>query len=84
MGRPVKSKPVIRWGIEWNSSNRLDGERRFIVMRDLCPALFKSRREARAYRDEKYGYIKGRPDLKAEPHGWTLPRIVRVECRVVS
>jgi hypothetical protein len=30
------------------------------------------------YAEEKWGYIKKRDDLRAEPHGWRMPRAVRV------
>jgi len=43
------------------------------------PALFRTRRECRDYIKEKYGYIKNREDLREEPHGWRLPRPVKVE-----
>jgi hypothetical protein len=78
----MRSKPVVRWGLEWRSENRLDGKRRHLVMDNLMPALFTTRRAARAFRDKRYGYIAKAPDLRAEPHGWQLPRVVRVECRV--
>jgi hypothetical protein len=40
--------------------------------------MFRSRSEARKYRDKSYGYIRKRIDLKQEPHGWKLPRVVRI------
>ena len=45
---------------------------------DCLPALFRTRREAREYINEKYGYIRTRKDLRAEPHFWRMPRAVRV------
>lgn len=42
------------------------------------PLLFTTRSEARRYICERYGYIKTRPDLQAEPHGWKMPVPVRV------
>jgi hypothetical protein len=41
--------------------------------------LFRTRRECRAYIKVRYGYMWTRPDLRAEPFGWFLPRAVRVE-----
>lgn len=77
------SPPAVRWGLEWRSSNKLDGPRRFLMMRNLVPVLFKTRRQARAFRDEQYGYIAKRVDLRREPFGWCSPKVVRIECRVI-
>ena len=70
------------WAVEWYSVNRLDGETRRL---QWCPEsgpgdyrLFRTRRACRAYIEERYGYIRNRPDLRAEPHGWHLPSAVRV------
>lgn len=68
----------VRWAVLWRSVNRLDG-----VTEDWCwengsPLLFKTRREARAYIKHEYGYIATRPDLRAEPHGWRVPRALKV------
>ncbi len=40
--------------------------------------LFRTRAECRAWIDEHYGYIRTRADLRAEPHGWRMPRAVKV------
>lgn len=79
----IESKPVVRWGLEWRSRNQLDGTQRHIVMLNLVPALFKTRREARALQQAQYGYIGRHSDLRKEPHGWTVPAVVRIECRVI-
>ena len=62
------------WGVQWHSRNRLDGDRRHL----MWSPLFHNRREARLYIDEKFGYIRRRIDLRVEPHGWRMPRAVRV------
>jgi hypothetical protein len=70
------------WGIVWRSENKLEGKKEFLVYdreRQRCgPALFETRREARRVCDEHYGYIRERRDLGREPHGWKMPRVVRV------
>lgn len=43
------------------------------------PLLFFSRREARDFIRQRYGYIARRKDLRAEPHGWRMPQAVKVE-----
>lgn len=78
------SKPVCKhyykWAILWRSDCRLDGKVRSFMGEPTrgMSLLFRTRTEARAYRDKHWGYIKTRPDLKAEPHGWKLPQVVKV------
>ncbi len=67
------------WAGEWRSKCHLDGERRHIIYNNLLPALFRTRRECREFLLEKYGYIKTRKDLMAEPHGWRMPQAIKVE-----
>jgi hypothetical protein len=71
------------WAVEWHSWNRLDGHQRHLVWDyGTHPGAFKlyrTRRECRAFIEERYGYIRDRPDLLGEPHGWFMPRAVRVE-----
>jgi hypothetical protein len=66
------------WGAKWISDCRLDGHCEHLLYENLLPALFKTRREARAFIEKKYGYIRHRPDLRREPHGWRMPQPVRV------
>ena len=75
-----RPRPVYRWGLLWQSRNRLDGACRHIVMEreSRQPALFLTRQEARNYANERYGYIKTRQDLRREPHGWRMPKPVRL------
>jgi hypothetical protein len=51
---------------------------RHLLNEDRLPCLFLTKAEATAYANERYGYIKTRPDLRAEPHGWRMPQPVRV------
>ncbi len=71
-------RKIRRWGLLWRSMNRLDGEKRHIICDNRLPALFCTRAEARAYREERFGYIRNRPELNTEPHGWKMPAVVRV------
>lgn len=68
------------WAALWRSENRLDGKREWIL-RDKhgIPALFNTRAEARQFIEDTHGYIRNRPDLRAEPHGWKMPIAVRVK-----
>ena len=45
-------------------------------------ALFRTRREAREAIEEKYGYLRNRPDLKKPPFGWRMPKAVRVKANI--
>jgi hypothetical protein len=69
-----------RWAILWQSSNILDGDRCHFV-RDVTNCnimIFRTRHEARKEIWTRFGYIKDRSDLKSEPHGWKVPKPVRV------
>lgn len=77
-----RDRPVYRWGLLWRSYNLLDGERSYIMWDNGEPLLFRTRREARSYQRERYGYIAKRRDLRKEPHGWRMPLPVRVAVRI--
>ena len=62
----------IRWAVRWH---------RGIMWHACLPLLFQTRRECRAYIEKEYGYIKRRPDLRAEPHNWRMP--VATSVRVI-
>lgn len=68
----------LYWGILWQSNNRAEGKRAHLVCEGL-PLLFNTRHEARVKIDEKFSYIRHRPDLRQEPHGWQMPKAVRVQ-----
>jgi hypothetical protein len=76
------ARPLRAWAVEWHSVNRLDGDRRHLQWRpEPGPGafrLFRYRRECRTYIEERYGYIRDREDLRAEPYGWRMPQAVRV------
>ena len=66
------------WGLLWRSRNRLDGSRENLMCENGMPLLFSIRAEARAWANYKYAYLRNRPDLRREPHGWKMPKAVRV------
>ena len=68
------SPAPVRWTAQWMTSRGP----KHIMWRHGEPLLFHTRREARAWIEENYGYIKTRPDLRAHPHNWRLPRAIRV------
>ena len=82
------------WGILWRSENRLDGSRERLFESvakdgDFRPAgeaqttmTFRTKREAAAFIKQQFGYIAERPDLRSGPHGWKMPRPVKVRITV--
>ena len=79
------AKPArVLWGALWRSNNQKDGYTSHLLNNDCLPMLFRTRRESRDYIDHMYGYIKTRPDLRAEPHGWKMPIAVRVRVSIWS
>lgn len=72
------------WGLKWYSANRLDGVTEYLIYHVTgVPAVFKTRREAREFATDTFGYIRTRTDLRREPHGWRMPRPVKVQvCEV--
>ena len=69
---------ISKWGLEWFSKNRLDGPTRHLIFKNYMPKIFQTRKEAREFATQEYGYIKTRKDLRSEPHGWRLPKPVRI------
>lgn len=76
-------KPITCWCLMWRSENELDGISRHFIHEKRLPALFLTRAEARRYADEHWGYIKKRADLRAEPHGWRMPKPIRVSIKAL-
>lgn len=66
------------WGIKWVQRNREGDASHLMHTAPGPPVAFRTRAEARAWVTEYYGYIADRADLRAEPHGWRVPRVVRV------
>lgn len=66
------------WAALWRSQNRLDGVSEHVLYDDGLPKLFRTKREAQAWINTHYGYIRTRLDLRGEPHGWRMPRAVKV------
>lgn len=79
-GGRKRLKPVYfhRWACVFEHSGGVD-----LSLFDFCQLkLFKTRAEARAYNEKRFGYIKRRPDLKAAPHHWRFRAPVRVTVRI--
>lgn len=73
-------KESIRWAAKWRSKSSIDGvQEHFVSDYDKGTYFFRSRSQAREFIEENYGYIKERPDLRKEPHGWKMPVPVKVK-----
>jgi len=69
---------VCVWGLQWKSKNEIDGETKHIIHENLLPLLFKRKHQATIYARKRYGYIAKRKDLRADPHGWRMPKPVKL------
>lgn len=67
-----------KWGLEWFSENEKDGVTRHLLFKSYFPVMFLTRKETREFANKEYGYIKTRKDLRQEPHGWRIPRPVKI------
>ena len=71
---------VERWGCAWRTKFGIE----HLLYENLLPMLFVKKREAEAYIEQKYGYMRTRPDLRAAPHHWRMPIPVRVTVELIS
>lgn len=83
MSRVAAGIHKAMWGALWISQNRLDGRTVQLQWKHGYPLVFRTRAEARAFIDKEWGYIRDRKDLRVEPHGWRLPRAVRIKVSTV-
>ena len=79
------------WAIQWRSENKLNGKKEYLLGTYFgspseefkgCPKLlFKTRKAARKFIEEKWGHLKspGYLYLRKEPHGWKTPRPIKVK-----
>lgn len=74
----MKELTSSAWAALWYSKTNMDDITEHIIYDDCLPALFRTRKECLVYINKRYGYIRNRPDLRAEPHGWRLPRAIKV------
>jgi hypothetical protein len=66
------------WALKWKSHSKVTGHQEYIVWLNEKPLIFKTRGEARNFRIKNYGYIVEREDLRKEPFGWKMPKVIRV------
>ena len=70
---------ITMWAAKWRSRG-CEGDRWHLCWRtdSGAPALFRTRKQCRAWIETAYGYIRKRKDLRKPPHRWSVP----VPCRV--
>ena len=81
-------KTYYRWGVLFRKNNLLDGYSEHLVFdwkepNRVLPVMFRTRREARSYAKDRYGYIRIRKDLREEPYGWKAAKVVKVNCSML-
>ena len=79
--RYPRSFEYTGWVILWRATPTYDPNTHLIFKEGYHCALFRTRREARVWANETYGYIRTRKDLRVEPHCWHMPGAVRVTMR---
>jgi len=62
------------WAVQWMEKS----VPHHLIHERCIPAIFRTRREARDFAKSRFRYFKDRPDLRAPPHSWRMPRVVRV------
>lgn len=67
----------LRWAVKWHGRYHYDGE--FLGPYGSRPLLFPTKAKAKAYINDKWGYIRDSLDLRRPPHNWRMPKAVRVE-----
>jgi hypothetical protein len=77
-------RAALSWAGLWHSENKMDGVTEHFLYFDGIIALFPTRRKAREFIQREYGFIKTRRDLRTEPHGWRLPKAIRVSVAKVK
>lgn len=81
----LRPKSLEAWAIQHRSRNSVDGETTWLegcTDEQTRTLLFATKAAASTYIAKEHGYIARRPDLLAEPHGWTVPVPVRVTVTV--
>ena len=68
---------AVRWAVRWRNVGFSPSEH--ILYEDRMPVMFRTRAEARAYIDQKFGYIRTRKDLRTWPHCWRIPQPIRAK-----
>jgi hypothetical protein len=71
------------WAAKWYSKSKLSGESIHLIYDTSTgvPALFRTRQQCRDFIRANYEYIKRDKSLREEPHGWRMPKPVKVEVR---
>ena len=89
----AKRRSWMAWGIRWESKNHVDGASCYLIgsygvspIPELAGCtgalMFQTKRECVEYIHKRFGYIRVRKDLRNEPHGWRMPKAVRINVTI--
>ena len=78
----MKPTVLYRWGIKWNLKNKLDGVTGYFMFSDYKILQFFTKREAKQWVKENYSYIATRKDLRQEPFGWRMPKVIKIKITI--
>lgn len=70
-----------RHNLDFVKTGKNHSHGRLICERGL-PVMFTRKKDMAQYISIRYGYIANRKDLRAYPHGWRMPKIVKVKVEV--
>lgn len=73
------------WGIIRITKGGIDGDTERLMYSNYRDGwlIFRTKRECKEYIDEHWSYMKTRRDLRVYPHGWRLPKPVKIEIKRV-
>jgi len=78
---------VIRWAVLWRQKGSIDGDIERIQWGyggdRQAPYLFRTKKDCAVFIKERYGYIAKRKDLREYPHGWRMPKPIKVRVALI-
>lgn len=74
------------WGVKWSTTAKcIDGKTEHLYgVGKVNGLMFATRADTRQYISLNWGYIKTRSDLRDHPHGWNMPKAVRISVTVTE
>lgn len=72
------------YALLWRSRNKRDGPKEHLIREEGVPMLFRKRADAERERRRYRSMCWLRKDLRAEPRGWLMPRVVKVAAQIVD
>ena len=81
-----KAYPCSAWAVLFRQVNKVDGAKCHLVHQPIScvPFLYRTRKQAKLFIEQEFGYIRRRKDLQDEPHGWRMPIPIRVNITIIQ